>query len=108
MAYEGESLTNLQRQSIAIDIPNEALRVIDSSMSGIKPSAYTINDWKETGSVTYTLNMNSSGKWLFIKYDESAKSARYANESNNPTMTTYALASADYLTLNYDLLEVLN
>ena len=75
---------------------------------GINPSTYSINDWKEEGTVTYTLNLNSEGKWLFIKYDESAKSARYANESNNPTMTTYTLASADYSTLTYDLLEVLN
>jgi len=112
MAYDKSKSTNSIFRDLIIGTSDTepVLRTsnIDSSSLSINPSTYSINDWKETGSVTYTLNLNSEGKWLFIKYDESGKSARYANESNNPTMTTYALASDDYSTLTYDLLEVLN
>jgi hypothetical protein len=68
-----------------------------------EPDDYT------TTNVTYLGKMKTDGTYLIVKIDETGNfpTFRYANVSNNATLTTYALAWAARTTATYNYLNVL-
>lgn len=66
---------------------------------------YGTNDRVEVSStVSYIGSEKDDGTWLFKKIDSSGTykpSIRYARQLNNPTVTSYADALANYDTLTY-------
>lgn len=66
---------------------------------------WNLNDVDKTTSATviYIGYSDERGNWLFKKIDTTADiSARYATKKNNPTITTYAGAYTDRVSLDYD------
>ena len=122
MTYEGESLSNLQRESIAIDIPNEALRVnvVAGGSSGGSGSVnipadilkdYQLQDVNKNGSTTYLGKIMNGGSWFIvriIKVDSNNTNFRFANISNNSSYTTLTDAWTNRVTLTYELLNELS
>lgn len=68
-----------------------------------EPDDYT------TTNVTYLGKMKTNGTWLITKIDSTGNfdTFRYANVSNNPTLTTYALAWAGRVAATYGYLNTL-
>lgn len=56
-----------------------------------------------SATITYICKSASGGAWLIQKSDSGNKTMGYATVKNNPTVTTYANAVTDYLTLTYGL-----
>lgn len=55
-----------------------------------------------SATVMYLFKQDSSANWLVCKFDSEASQYKsYATVANNPTVTTYADALTDYLTLTY-------
>jgi hypothetical protein len=67
---------------------------------------YALNDF-ENGATLYLGKVKSDGTWLLQKYDQAIGSMRYANESNNASVTTYASAWSNKSTLTYNEFQVL-
>ncbi len=103
--HKFRKLPNSQRTIVETISVDESGNYISPSGQSASVEDYKLNGWEESSMVTYTFNLKTNGRWLIIKYDESAKTVRYANISNNATMTTYDLAVTNYLTLTYDKLE---
>lgn len=67
---------------------------------------YALNDF-ENGATLYLGKVKSDGTWLLQEYDQDIGSMRYANESNNASVTTYASAWSNKSTLTYNEFQVL-
>lgn len=63
---------------------------------------YQLNDLEDAATSYFGLS-DKDGKWLLKKFVDSAGTMRYANESNNPTVTDYSTAWTNRATLNYNL-----
>lgn len=63
---------------------------------------YQLNDLEDAATSYFGLS-DKDGKWLLKKFVDSAGTMRYANESNNPTVTDYSTAWTNRATLNYSL-----
>ncbi len=71
---------------------------------------YQTHDLDEASSpVTYVCKMNNNSDWLILKMDETSElELQYANESNNPTYTTYGTAYTARASLTYEDLDQLS
>lgn len=69
-------------------------------------SAYALNNF-ENGTTLYLGKVKSDGTWLLQKYDQGTGVMRYANESNNAGVTTYASAWSGKSGLTYNEFQVL-
>jgi len=69
-------------------------------------SSYALNDF-ENGTTLYLGKVKSDGTWLLQKYDQGTGVMRYANESNNAGVTTYASAWSGKSGLTYNEFQVL-
>jgi len=63
---------------------------------------YQLNDLEDAATSYFGLS-DKDGKWLLKKFVDAAGTMRYANESNNPTVTDYSTAWTNRATLNYNL-----
>ena len=64
----------------------------------------TNNVIKASATLTYLGKEKSDGEWQFLKLDStSGLVKRYATVVNNPTITSYADALTNYLTLTYTI-----
>lgn len=63
---------------------------------------YQLNDLEDAATAYFGLS-DKDGKWLLKKFVDAAGTMRYANESNNPTITDYSTAWTNRATLNYNL-----
>jgi hypothetical protein len=63
---------------------------------------YQLNDLVDAATSYFGLS-DKDGKWLVKKFIDAAGTMRYANESNNPTVTDYSTAWTNRATLNYGL-----
>jgi len=111
--YAGMNLSKLERDTIAIDVPNEAIRVsgtVTTSSSADEESQYILQDVDEASStLTYLGKLKNDGKWLIVKIDStSGATFRFANESNNSSYSDYSTAFTNRTTLTYELLEELS
>ena len=61
---------------------------------------YALNDF-ENGTTLYIGKVKSNGVWLLQRYDQTSGAMRYANESNNSGVATYASAWSSRTTLTY-------
>lgn len=83
------------------------------TLSGNPLDAYSIADTPAPGLVLYHGFLESSGKWYIMKEDKTGAvyTYRYANLSNNPTVTGYHSGATPAYTnrasLTYDYLDVL-
>ena len=66
---------------------------------------YELQGWPSNGSIIYLTKSKNDGKWLTVEVDATNETMRYANESNNPTMTSYDLAYAARESLTYEKIE---
>jgi len=75
-----------------------------SSTSDLK--SYILNDYEvASATLTYLGKEKSDGTWLLVSIDGSTGQFRFANVSNNSSLTTYTTAYAARATLTYDVLE---
>lgn len=63
---------------------------------------YQLNDLEDAATAYFGLS-DKDGKWLVKKFVDAAGTMRYANESNNPTVTDYSTGWTNRATLNYNL-----
>lgn len=69
-------------------------------------AAYALNDF-QNGTVLYVGKVKSNGVWLLQRYDQTSGAMRYANESNNSGVATYASAWSGKSSLIYSEFQVL-
>lgn len=67
---------------------------------------YQLNDLEDAATAYFGLS-DKDGKWLIKRFIDIGGTMRYANESNNPTVTTYSTAWTGRVTLNYGLFGTL-
>jgi hypothetical protein len=67
---------------------------------------YALNDFAD-GTPLYLGKAKSNGTWLVQRYSSDTGEMRYANNSNNVLITTYAAAWSGRATLSYGLFQVL-
>ena len=63
---------------------------------------YQLNDMQD-GITAYFGLSDTSGKWLVKRFVDATGAMRYANLSNNPTVTTYSTSWTNRATLVYGL-----
>lgn len=63
---------------------------------------YQLNDFTDAATSYFGLS-DKDGTWLVKRLIDASGTMRYANESNNPTVTDYSTAWTNRATLNYDL-----
>lgn len=68
--------------------------------------AYQLNNLEDSNPLLVGL-VKSTGTWLIKSFDESTGIMLYANESNNPLITTYADAWDDRSTLTFNQFNIL-
>lgn len=81
------------------------LPVTDSGGSAL--ASYALNDFAD-GTPMYLGKAKPGGTWLVQQYDSSTGAMRYANESNNPGVTTYSTAWSGRAGLTYGLYQELS
>ena len=69
------------------------------------PVAYSLNDFLN-GDPLYVGKSAGGNTWLVQRFGTTTGEMRYATQLNNPSVTTYAAAWANKLTLQYDLYQV--
>lgn len=67
---------------------------------------YQLNDLEDAATAYFGLS-DKDGKWILKKFVDAAGTMRYANESNNPTVTDYSTAWTGRATLMYSRFEEL-
>ena len=77
------------------------------SAGGVINLTYFLNDFLN-GDPVYIGKSASGNNWLVQKFSTSTGEMRYASQGNNPSVTTYASAWANKLTLTYDQYQVVN
>ena len=84
--------------------PISSVNPLVVSPSPVISSDYVLNDLDEASStVTYLGKAKSDGTWLLVKLDSSSGlSMRYANNSNNSSVSSYSSAWSSRATLTYD------
>lgn len=70
---------------------------------------YKTQDVDDAGLTTYVGELKPTGEWLIKRIVDTSGDLAilYANESNNPAKTSYALAWTDRASLTYNLIETL-
>ena len=82
------------------------VEVIGSGGSSTDLKTYILNDFEVASStLTYLGKEKNNGTWLVVSIDSSTGQFRFANVSNNSSLTTYTTAYAARATLTYDILE---
>lgn len=69
-------------------------------------SAYQLNNLEDSNPLLVGL-VKSSGEWLIKNFNETTGAMLYANESNNPLVTTYADAWTNRNTLTFNQFNIL-
>lgn len=68
---------------------------------------YQLNDLEDGATAYFGLAEFTDQKWLIKRFIDAAGAMRYANESNNPTVTDYSTAWTGRATLVYSRFEEL-
>lgn len=77
-----------------------AVRVSNPDGTAVTPKLYYYRETLVDGTTKYILEEALDSEWLTQKITTNSTMS-YATVKNNPTVTTYAAAKTDYLTLTY-------
>lgn len=77
-----------------------AVRVANPDGTAVTPKKYYYKEKLANGTDNYHLKEAPDAEWLTLKITTNTTMS-YATVKNNPTVTTYAAAKTDYLTLTY-------